>query len=510
MNRRVILIVVPSVVVAIILIGFLAWGCSSATSSSSSSAAQTLTISGTLSSGTISSRVARSLDGPTVLAVANQDAALASYTVIALNTETGEFTEGTTGTDGAFSVDVEVDSDDSVQIVLLDDNYQFAGPVAFGTSGDNAVTGINLSEDLNLGSTVYSTADGMVAPATAPTANLDTDIVANTQSGQDLVVTGAGNLGKGSGAAIQSGQTYDSTVIDGDYDGIPDLFDANNDGDALIDDLEAVAPTETPDGSKLQRAYVFMNLKVPRSQTETFQTSYSQFDIAMHIDPASGYTISSARLVNGPAWKDTAVVTNTLVDNPDNDELWQNTSPAYKLIEGENGFMVFVDGLVPVTDVNASDVLKFEVTFSDGTTENVICTINKVFTDIPKLLQWKCGASGDWQTISDYTTETVGSFTNNTIYMRISRPLDENGDAITGGRYTLEYSPALETSGSVFEVEVVEQDDGTGDYIEFHQDMSSLWDTTVTTGTDLLIAPCLRGVYNDNAAQNNYFSYAVE
>jgi hypothetical protein len=441
---------------------------------------------------------------------------VADYTVMAVS-ETGKiyFAEATDAA-GSFEV-VGLPSDEAYYLEILNDQNQLVAPVAFGTSDDKAVMAIKSETqgDVDLGALVYDESKNCAAPTQEPAAILDTEEKAEVKSGEVLVPTGAGNLGKGEETQLSG--TYDSNKVDGDQDGLPDAVDADNNGDLILDEMDGAFSNEaaaTEAGSNIEYAYTFTNLKLESyGDTDSFVNDFSEFVIALGVRFKDSVNVSGVTLVAGPSWIDSAKIHEARGDYaaagyPTTGTYWKDVSPAYgfyKLSSGGNEYIVFIDSIQPSFEVKAGDLLKFRVEYTDGSSEYFIKMINFVFTDIPKMLYYKFGSGDSWTAAPTPVAGVeapLATATSSVVYLRWSRPKDENGRQIIGGRYTFEYDSSL-VGGSVPEVTVVERDDGSGAYVEGYYDFSSLLGAE---DSELAMSLCIRDVNNDNASQRVRFT----
>lgn len=458
----------------------------------------TITISGSLKTGTVAGVSAKSIGGIKILASAQ--GALASYNIVAVSKETGKIYVASTETDvsGNFTI-ASLPSTESYYIEVLDTNYKLIAPVAFGTSNSKAVMAISPNKNnLSLGEIAYDSTKNAAVPTTEPTSYLDQATSVEVKSGETIVPKGAGNYGKGSVTEIASG-TYDDTKSDGDKDGLPNFFDADNNGDLVPDEFdglytsEAMSTVTTPN----YFPYAFTNLKIDYDRRDTFKTTYSDFTIAIGMSGNKGAskTIQSVKVVHGPAWiaKATIVGSSTLWSANSYDVPLKSSSP-------EKVFEVQVTSVKPLADVNAGDTLTFEITYTDATTEKSMKMLNFVFTDIPRVTAYKM-ASGAWQTTMA-SSGPIATATTTEVTLRWMRPKDESSREITGAKYTFEYNVV---GGTVQETTIITKDAGTaGTSLEGSCNFAAL--PNINLSSELFIGVCVRSIANDNSAENIRFT----
>lgn len=481
---------------------YFSYGCGTATNTTTTTtrAAGNFAISGSINSGTVRTSRALSASGLKVQAVAQ--AAIADYTVAAVGDTTGDiyFASAKTDSSGNFTIS-NLPSNESYYLEILDSTNKLVAPVAFGTSGGQAVMAVSPEgqASLNLGQVVYEAAKGGAAPTVEPTANLNTSDKVTPKTGETVVPKGAGtsgNYGKGSDTAYSG--TYDSTKVDGDKDGLPNIVDADNNGDLVVDEFdgqstrEVIYTTTLPD----YFVYAFTNLKIDYDRRDTFKTTYSDFTIAIGLTPnvkaGSTKTVSSVKVTEGPAWIARArdITTN---------QLWSATN--YALDSKGSAFEKHVKGVSPESEVKAGDALKYLVTFSDGTSSECIKMINFVFTDIPRATHYSLDRGTTWTAITA-VSGPIGTATTSEVYLKWNRPKDESGAEIKGGKYTFEYVIA---SGGANEITVIASDPGTATTLEGGYLLGSLADATFSS-SQFMVGLCIRSTASDNSAENVYFT----
>ena len=476
---------------------FLMFGCGQQTGGSSATTA-TVSVSGNINSGTVSSSSIKTLgNGMHIQAIATSP--LAGYTVLAVDRESGDayISEAVTDADGKFTIS-DLPSGESFYFELLDSNSKLVAPISFGNANSKAIMAINASSNLDLGQIAYDSSKGGASPTVEPTALLDSDSGARLKAGESFIPIGSGNYGKSDDCDNSSS---DDSSSDGDRDGLPNFVDADNDGNGVLDEIDGRHTLEVIP-SKARRPYlpyVFTNLKVQYEDRDTFQSDYSEFNIAVGLDPAgiSGKTISKIYVTGGPSWLTKAMA---YTSDPSSAVLWSASS--YEVTKGSTKFEIFLNGLTPFTDVNAGDVLRFKIIYSDGTIAHAVKMINFVFKDIPRISQYSLDKGVTWIDMPGGTSSVIGSASTAEVYLKWSRPRDETDSEILGGKYTYEYN----VSGSLTmgEITIIEKDtESAGVTLEGGTNLGSLAD--VTSG-QLFIGLCIRSKANDNSAENIIFT----
>lgn len=464
----------------------------------------TLPISGVVSiSGKLSTGVVASSAGAKAQAVAY--AAISDYTVAAVSKDTGMvyFADAKTGSDGSFTVS-KLPSGESFYLEVLDNTNKFAAPISMGSSEGKPVMAIDpTSATTDLGSIVYDSSKGVAAPTLEPTAILDKGASAEAKSGETLVPVGAKNFGKGDEAKFSG--TYDPDKADGDKDGLPNFFDADNNGDGVVDEIDGLYTREAfiPGAIPNFFTYVFSNLKIDYDHRDTFNTepnAYNAMTIAVGVTSnagkgaPSGKTISSVKVADGPTWMSKATIA-------DGGGLWSTISYNVPL-KGADVYEVQLNGLKPLIDVNAGDILKFQVTYTDGTSEESVKMLNFVFTDIPRAVAFRVGGSGPYQTISSSASGPLSTASTSEVWLKWIRPKDETGKEIIGGKYTFEYNAV---GGGAKEVEVIKDSPPFVTTLEAGYNLGLLANADFSADR-FMVGLCIRSLANDNAAENLFFT----
>lgn len=459
-----------------------------------------ITITGKINTGVISSSVKTSAQ-----AVAYQ--ALSDYTVVAVSDKTGlvYFADTKTASDGSFTIS-NLPTGESFFLELLDNTNKLAAPITMSSSDGKPVMAIKPTANTDLGNIVYDSNKGTAVPINSPTAILDLDTTAEGKTGETLVPVGAKNFGKGNEAKFSG--TYDPDKADGDKDGLPNFFDADNNGDGILDEMDGLYTREAfglkaPDF----HPYVFTNLKVDYNNRDSFKTEYKEFTVAIGLTKntgpgiPSGKTISSVRIIDGPAWISTAKIFTPTGEAG----LWKDSNYALETRVTGEAWEIHLTGLKPSSEVNSGDTLRFLITYTDGTSEEAVKMINFVFGDIPKATHYSLDKGATWIPITA-TNNPIASASTSEVYLKWTRPKDESGNEIFGGRYTFEYDGL---GGSVPEVEIL-KDIGSKisePVLYGGINLSSLSDFRVPSfGANFMIGLCIRSKGNDNSAENLFFT----
>jgi len=518
MNKKSVLFF--ALTVCLITLSIFGCGQSTPTPTPTPTPSGTISLTGTLASGTVSSTVLTAASGLKIQAVAS--AAIPSYTVVALGKNNGGvyYADSATDSSGNFKIS-NLPSGESFYVEILDSSSQLAAPVGFSSSAGKVIMAITPEATFTMetGTIVFDSSKSAAAPSTAPTSFLDTNAQARVKNGETVVPVGAGNIGKGTGEAKYSG-TYDPTKNDGDLDGLPNNFDADLNGDGYVNEIDGLytmeAFTKGGKSNNGSQVYVFSNLKVDYEFSNTFQAS-QYLHLAMGVMPRSDKinSVASVYLVSGPSciskMKIFSVPGTTQEPVPVEGTVWSTTSyKLYKsLLSGPGStpqWTVSVNGVTPYVngsgDLKAGDVFKFKITYTDGSYEYLTKMLNFIYTDIPRLYKYSFDKGATWKDPPPITqgTSIIDTAPTSEITLKWTRPKDENSLDITGSEYTYEYSPAKGRT-DVPEIVQIAMDTSTATYLQSTQDFAGLLDP----GT-FLIGICARDPANDNAAQNLRFN----
>jgi len=431
-------------------------GCGQQTTSTTTTTipgATGVTISGNLYSGAVrASAVNAAATGTRRMSTA--DSPLNGYNVVAVGTVDDKiyFPTAKTAADGAFSI--AVPSGESFYLEVIDDQGKFVAPVSFGSAAGGVVMAVTPEAGtgpIDLGKISYDSAKGAAAPTQEVAApKLDAGSTAKAKSGETFVPVGTGvNLGRGTEEAKFTGTLKDK--VDEDNDGLPDVVDIDDNGDGKVDGLDPTPRLATRVEVKIagvNNTNAFSNLALPYENYPTYQGGSlnnapidvaAQTNLAIEVvmtpgtDPA---TFSDVRVVDGPAWINTATIAS---DSPPNKvgTPWKDSQNI--LYKSSDRWTVHV---TPNGTPEAGDVLKFAVTTSTGTQE-FIATLSYVFKDIPRLVAYSDTAgTKEGASVLNLAVYQANSnkfdYTGSAINLIWTAPKDDTGAYITGMQYYLD------------------------------------------------------------------------
>lgn len=273
---------------------------------------------------------------------------VSSYQAIILNNSTGEQKTTTVAADGAFSTTVVGGS--SYTVNFLDSDNKYVGTLETGT-----VT----SEKVSVG--LVTGGDGTTSNLGILTADTSTGEIT---SDQDLSED-ASQLAVASGGVIAGGKTgegssnYASTVglsctlkeancSDYDYDGVPDIFDTDNDNNTYADEIDNQIDLCIPGDAKLYienyptctpSTCAQMNFPT-QNEVDADIAGNTMYQLHVEFTPGAGYSISdiSEISVTAPSYIDSYGYVYSPYDNAPTcfNVLW-NTCNGKKLILSNDG-----------------------------------------------------------------------------------------------------------------------------------------------------------------------------
>ncbi|MCX5751287.1 MAG: hypothetical protein NT099_06440 [Candidatus Saganbacteria bacterium] len=437
----------------LLLLVLLVAGCGQ--SSSGGGGGETVTVTGQLSTGTIS----------TSIASVRAQAVASNYVVVAQDVSSKKLYSVVTDGSGNFQIS-GVPKDASLVLSLVDNTTgKYVGPVVF----NNDYTGLTCTGTTSLGVIVFDSSKGMATPSTSLEAGkLNSSYKPRLSSG---VPVGARKHGKGPGTTTG---TPTGPSLDADLDGIPNLFDADNNGNGVLDEFDSGSNLEKEglgSSSKATSVIVFPNLKIDLQDTESFISQTYKLFLAFEIDFANPDNVSSIVLTTIPTYAANCVFDQSTAYDfeaswPGEGATWLQSGQyhIYKAYQKGTTNTVKWASFIRVqnaTDINAGDCFRFLITYTDSSTEEIYAYVNYVWRGIPKLTCYQFsggtavnitpgtygsvagGSSGNPYTITTGTTEATYTFT---------KPSDEAGSYIDANNYNWScfyYSSATFAPGSL-------------------------------------------------------------
>lgn len=394
---------------------FIGCGSSSSSSDTTGSSTSTVTLSGTLGTGTISSNLVRFVT------------AASGYTVVAVNNASNKTYRATTEADGSFTLDVPSGSS---YVVSLINEGSYVGPVVFDGSGSSVNTAITPSADEDLGSVTVDTTNGFARTTEAPS-SINTTV---TSVATDGIPVGAGDSGKSQQSDITNRDDSDM-----DQDGIPNIFDADEDNDGFRNGI-----TETPSGASVVSDYietVQMNSNIWADHNTT-EEAKDLIALRLHVYPVSGMEgyISTVQCIDVPSsiadvatirWASSLGVSET--NYPDENSLWSDSDYNLYHVDQDGFEEEWIVSITPRATMNVGDTFTIRVTYTDSTYEDFFLTTSYFLTD--------------WARVSTYNGTTITSaeglktapvtISSETLEIVFTKPRDEDGNVLEGLSYSL-------------------------------------------------------------------------
>jgi len=397
----------------------------------------------------IRGRLAVSPARPAPPAARVADAAdLADCVVVAVSDQTGAVYRGAVSEDGTFQINVPESEEGNTLIqTIVGPDGKPLGPIVMS---DDGATGLKPEGETDLG-TILLPGDPAAEPITVGTDSAiggsDVDPATRARLDENGVPVGVKSFGKGPDSLLSEGDVADGA--DRDKDGLVDLFDADDDGNGVVNDFEPGRGTWTVPATADVRPNFFMNLKIPVEDAAVFYTGTDeQKDTALATktvitfevvpEPSATRTIASVRMLDtpAPAYLSTATV---LASGPGPAPLWSATGYAFTL-EGDGRYDAFV---TPQAVMDCGDSFTVEVTYTDGTSEQFTRMIAYVFKSIPEIKQF--GSPGALENYDPAGTSNKGTPSDPILFdgtqdlvLVWKPPTDETGAPLTKLDYRFE------------------------------------------------------------------------
>lgn len=421
-----------------VAVALLLASCGSSSSSSDSGgttpAGETVTVTGTLGTGTVANIGAKTAE------------AASGYRIVALVNDSNKTYDATTDANGNFSLTVPPDT--QYQLGIIKDGA-YRGPVIFGGADDEVNAVIKPTADVNLGSFTADLTEDYTRADEEP-AIVDTSVVCRAQNGRPLGA-GADNDGKIVNAGITNRDDSDM-----DKDCIHNIFDADEDNDGIRNGIASTARGALVTSDHIESA--FMSSNIWSNHGEDLLPGQQPADVApeliamwLNIVPKTGQesNVLSVQCTDVPAViKDVAAVRySSSIGDPDGypaeHSLWKDAS--YNLYKTTTlPQEQWIISLQPNAMMAVGDTFTIKVTYTDSTYEYFYIAMPYILTD--------------WATITTYNgttlTDAIGSrtspvaFSSDTLAIVFSDPLDEDGNALGGLRYSVQYGPSTQDPSS--------------------------------------------------------------
>ncbi len=364
-----------------------------------------------------------------------------TFMVLAQSAETQKTYTARTDGNGEFSIEVPPEEEDGLfTITILSPDSRAAGPVLFDRDGGQGYSGLELGGPVDLG-TLDVPVEGGASISPGEDADLSEGRVAGdvtVRLNEAGVPVGVPSIGKGEAAVIGTPSSDPRQMLDRDRDGLIDLFDADDDGNGVVDDFDTLPIGGGPAAAAGVIVNLFMNLKLDEQRAQVYfsgdaeaieRSLKTDTVITFEVRGTTTLTKSIAAVhVLGPPAPAPAYLSGATVQHTAT--LWSSTDYALNP-DGPNHFQAFI---VPNALLNAGDNFTFEIRFEDGSRAVFTRMLNYVFRRIPRLV--RIGAPGDEQPYAGSTVSFDGSQDLSLVW---EPPVDETGRPITGMDYHFEF-----------------------------------------------------------------------
>ncbi len=388
-----------------------------------------ITLSGTLTTGLIQSSGAKICSS------------VSGYNVVAIDNNTGQTYYTSSDATGSFSIDVPAST--SYEVSLIDTNMKYFGPIVMvgNSSSSEAVMGIIPTSDTNLGQIVVDTTNNYASPSLEPVSIANFDDLAAATNG---VPKGAGNCGK---EEISNIITREGSDID--KDGIPNLFDADEDNDGIRNGIATTAMASLVESSTIESVIMNMGMWLSHG-SETVEATEDTIHLTLFVTPITGQAskIDNVKCINVPASiKDVAIVWsagslgNLDANYPAERSLWSSVD--YQMYQTTvSGTTKWVIMVIPKAMPEVGDTFTIRVTYTDGSYEDFFLSFSVMLTNVAKVIEY-----------NDVSVEaTIGTqenpitFEADSLQLTLQKPTDEDGDTIAGLSYSISIGSSIEAS----------------------------------------------------------------
>jgi len=320
--------------------------------------------------------------------------------------------------------------------LIKKDPLTFAGTIMKPVSG-NYSSGIEIDQNVSNFDISFDLSNYIAIMSSPPeTVRFDPDVNVRVES--DMPV-GADNAGKGEDSETSS--LNQINTIDRDEDGVPDIFDAMNNGQDLDNTDEDNKLESAIFSDTLESVVMFMNLKVDEEYESTYTVTdsatvvvevvpvdaseidtievdllHTSFQSATFDRVPGGYTALESGHTEGDTWLQSGQRKLIKMRNTANGNIvWQVI-----IRPGNNNF-------------NPGSLMRIKVTKTDSSVEYYFTSINFKFQSIVDHTTTGY-LSGDGSRSNPYVIPATGNLT-----LDWNAPQDETGSDLTGLEYSFEF-----------------------------------------------------------------------
>ena len=412
-------------------------------------ASETFTLSATLLSG--------SIGGAGVMAAGVKAyAAVPDYKVVVIDNASGKTYHGSTDAEGNIEIE-DIPTGSSYEVSIIDSDSQYFGPVVMlGDSlSPEVIMGVTPSSDLDFGQIVLDATEKFAQPATPPASSvINYDDIAEAEAGKPK---GAGNTGKTENTGVDN-RGFGADI---DKDGIPNLFDADEDNDGTRNGVASVPRSATVNSNTVESVQISSNIWADHGTTVSAENLIA---MRLHVIPIEGQEdeIASVQCTSVPSSIQNVATVRWAgsLGNPTNypteNSLWSDAD--YNLFKTttmpEEQWIVSV---CPKAIMEVGDVFTIRVTYTGGGYEDFFINTSYVLTDWARILSYNgttistssliasaFHASQVFQASGIITPEGTPGTSKNPITFEadsleivINKPFDEDGNVLEGLNYSI-------------------------------------------------------------------------
>lgn len=363
------------------------------------------------------------------------------YMVVAASNETQELYTTFTDEHGEFKLELpDSEKGNTFIFTIVNPDGRAAGPVLLD---ENGTTGVTMLNPASLGTIELpdNPADQPIEAGKDGDAGAQADLGVGARLDDKGVPVGVPTFGKGDDA---KGDKTDAAAqaLDADRDGLIDIFDADNDGNGIVDDFENASDKGAIRPDAGFRVNFFTNLKISGNDSAVYYGGddaaidaavAEQTVVTFEVVPEPGATrkITGVRLSSFPA-PDYLSGFTVMAPAEGGGQTFQNWKDLdYRFTEKSDRWEAFA---VPHAVMNAGDTFGVVVEFEDGTAVKFTRMINYVFKNIPQLVGY-----GSADVFSPYTSGDVQFDGTKDFILEFKPPVDETGTPLTGMDYFFEF-----------------------------------------------------------------------
>ncbi len=361
------------------------------------------------------------------------------YSVVAITRITdGEETynktyHATTNAEGEFELTLTANEPYMLAIVH---EGAFVGPTVFAGGDDEVNEVIKPGADTDLGDIVIDPESGFARTESEPDC-LDPDTIARAEGG---VPFGAAADGKDILPEVTPRDDSDE-----DMDGIPNLFDADEDNDGFRNGIIIMPSASTVMSENVESVFISSNIWA-QHQTTSDQDAKDLISMRLNVIPKEGKEdlIKSVKCVGVPAIiANTATIFNaSSLGNPDDypqeGTLWDDPSVDYHLY-WTGTLNQWIVAIIPHEIMSIGDTFTVRVSYDEEGEdyEDFFLTMSYVLTDWAKITTYNDTALPD----DEGSKFAPAEYDADELEIVFAKPLDEDQAVLEGLTYTVRYGP---------------------------------------------------------------------